>query len=347
MSKQLTLKQKLFLIFIPTILVLVFLEISARAVYFQRQSGEDSFALSRYAKRGVSGVFRLLAKGKVSKHNFSEKDLYSTAGEKLIQHFKLKYEDHFKVLLAEIIKADAKLLVVYIPSGNYLKDSVRRDLTRRFFQELSAKYSVDYLDLTGDFLEYDPQDITLLPEGGHLSRFGNKLVARKIAKKIKKFQLHNSSVSYDKRPQLFGDLAPNLSEVWSYKPEMPYLVVTNNQGLRRRTELTFPKVKQRVLVLGDSFSFGPYLPEYHSYPYFLENILANAEVVNAGVPGYTIEDEAGLFRDRAKYLEPDIVLLQVLDNDLTDFFWFKRNEFDRERKVYEPTSIEVEFLNQK
>jgi len=52
---------------------------------------------------------------------------------------------------------------------------------------------------------------------------------------------------------------------------------------------------------------------------------SDKEVINAGVAGYTITDEVSLFVERAKYVEPDITILQVLDNNLHDLLYFKRN----------------------
>ena len=108
--------------------------------------------------------------------------------------------------------------------------------------------------------------------------------------------------------------------------------------------LTFPKKKQKILILGDSYTFGPYLPNYHVYPNLLDKKYSDKEIINAGVAGYTITDESSLFMERAKCVEPDITVLQVLDRDLHDLFYFKRNQFDRNGKVHTPSRLEEEFL---
>ena len=142
-----------------------------------------------------------------------------------------------------------------------------------------------------------------------------------------------------------GDLAPNSAEVWTENLKMPYLVKVNQQGFRMAEDIAIPKIKQRVLCLGDSFTFSPYLPNHDTYPALLSARVPEMEVINAGVGGYTITDEAGLFIEKAKYVAPDITVLQVLDNDITDLFWFHRNEFDRSHKTFRPSKNEQEFID--
>lgn len=93
----------------------------------------------------------------------------------------------------------------------------------------------------------------------------------------------------------------------------------------------FPKQRQRVLLLGDSFTFGLNTHDVDTWATFLAERLPRHEIVNAGVPGYTIVQEAALFAERAKYVEPEVVVLQVLFNDLYGFFFFERFFFARER----------------
>ena len=125
---------------------------------------------------------------------------------------------------------------------------------------------------------------------------------------------------------------------------MPYRVVVNSQGLRMDRDLQFPKKKPHILCLGDSVTFGPYLPNHDTYPGLLQQKYPDKEVINAGICSYTIVDEVSLLKQRAKYCEPDIIILQVLDNDLSDFFYFKRQIFARDRQDYKPTPQEKEYF---
>jgi lysophospholipase L1-like esterase len=82
-----------------------------------------------------------------------------------------------------------------------------------------------------------------------------------------------------------------------------------------------PPGSRRVLVLGDSVAFGWGLDEAESYPAALAEALRGrglaAEVLNAGVPGYSTADEAALHRELAPALAPDLVVLAVSLNDFT------------------------------
>ena len=56
--------------------------------------------------------------------------------------------------------------------------------------------------------------------------------------------------------------------------------------------------------------------------------------------GYTITDQLSLFREKAEYIEADITILQFNDNDIYDLFYFKRNQFDRKRTIWNPSPQE-------
>jgi lysophospholipase L1-like esterase len=121
-------------------------------------------------------------------------------------------------------------------------------------------------------------------------------------------------------------------------------VVVNSLELRMDQDLAFPKKKPRILCLGDSFTFGPYLANHDTYPGLLQQKYPDKEVINAGICGYTITDEVSLLKQRAKYCEPDIIIFQALDNDLMDFFYFKRQVFARDRQDFKPTPPEEEYF---
>lgn len=324
----------------------------ARFMYFEKvnKSSEPLALVLAYKHIKVELLRREANKivGGLPKREGLAEALYSDVGKELLHSFKLEYEDNFKLLVKETDKIGSKLIVLYVPL-DYYKSSFTLDGSRRFFSDLAEKYDVDFLDMTDYFFKYPEETVTLLPENGHLSRFGNNLVVEQLSEYIDEYNDYRVNFKFDSRPKLFGDLSSNDNSVWEIVPNMPYRVVTNKQGLRMDYDLTFPKEKQRILALGDSCTFGPYLANHNTYPALLDKKYPDKEVINAGVAGYTITDEVSLFIDRAKYVEPDITILQVLDNDIYDLFYFKRNKTGREKslknKIYQPSKVEIEFFN--
>ncbi len=128
---------------------------------------------------------------------------------------------------------------------------------------------------------------------------------------------------YRADPELGHVLAPHVDGV-SRSPEWEVPVRTNALGLRD-IELG-PKApgEWRLLVLGDSFTFGAGVRAEATWPRLLERELRAAgysrlRVVNAGVPAYGVLQEALLFERLAPQVEPDAVLLGFfLGNDFYD-----------------------------
>jgi hypothetical protein len=271
------------------------------------------------------------------KHQLLEA-LYSEKGTVLLDRFRYEYEEAFKTLVRETRKIESQLWVLYIP---HEQPGLHN---RVFFEHLAEKYSIRYIDCTEVFSQYPLDYTTLLPENGHLSRFGNKLVVTILSDHIDQYSDYRSSVTFRKLPEKFGDLKPDQNTIQSELSVIPYQLMTNSQGLRMEYDLTFPKEKQRILILGDSYTFGPHLPNRHGYPDLLDKKYPDKEIINAGKSGYTITDEVSLFMERAKYLEPDITILQVLENDISGFFYFWRNQNDRENRTFRPSPEEIDLI---
>ncbi len=102
----------------------------------------------------------------------------------------------------------------------------------------------------------------------------------------------------------------------------------NSEGLR---DHEYPAKKEpklyRILVLGDSFTFGVGVNAEESYPKLLEAMLNKAsrgntairyEVINAGVEGYGTEQEYLYLRKLQLRYEPDLVIVGLHSNDIDD-----------------------------
>jgi hypothetical protein len=339
--------KKLIFSLLPLVILLIVLETGARLVYYQVHGPyksalaaafhqlRDKVALAGSTKRVETVENRLPKRTKTA--------LFTPEGAELLAYFKGLYERSFQELVQETGKLGSRLIVLYLPS-DFGKDSRNRDLYRSFFKDLAGKYRLEFVDLTAPFARYPAETVTFLPQNGHLSRFGNQVVVEELAKYLQKDASPRRVAAFKTRPPVLGDLLPGENKIWLFTPEMPYRVVANSQGLRMDRDLQFPKTKPRLLCLGDSFTFGPFLANHDTYPALLQQKYPDKEVINAGICGYTIPDEVSLLKQRAKYCEPDIIILQVLDNDLVDFFYFKRQVFARDRQDFKATPQEEEYF---
>lgn len=99
----------------------------------------------------------------------------------------------------------------------------------------------------------------------------------------------------------------------------------------------FPKAKKRILMLGDSFTFGMNVAQDRTMAAFLQEKLnpENWDVMNAGVIGYTIGQELIYLREHFDELKPDAVILNAfVANDITEQ---RRNHIKRDKKGYPVT----------
>lgn len=119
------------------------------------------------------------------------------------------------------------------------------------------------------------------------------------------------------RPWLYG-LRPGARATLSASGDVAYAI--NQDGFRdRRYARPRPPDAFRILILGDSVTFGYGVAEGETYPTRIESLLgAGFEVLNFGVGGYNPYNEAALFADVGVSYEPDLVLVQFCTNDLND-----------------------------
>jgi len=117
----------------------------------------------------------------------------------------------------------------------------------------------------------------------------------------------------------------NPTKGWVLKPNIRNMTVfekrvlnTNSKGFRGIAEYSPGPHhgKVRVLILGDSFTFGDGVSDSETYPAFLQRMIPTAEIINAGVRGYGHDQMLILLQEEgAKYM-PDIVILGFLTEDM-------------------------------
>jgi lysophospholipase L1-like esterase len=98
---------------------------------------------------------------------------------------------------------------------------------------------------------------------------------------------------------------------------------TSAQGTRDDVvAIPKPKGTFRVLVLGDSLAYGSGIPQDKTFPNRLEALLRpewpNAEVVNAGVSGYTPYNELQYYLTKGREFQPDLVVVAFCMNDVVN-----------------------------
>lgn len=100
----------------------------------------------------------------------------------------------------------------------------------------------------------------------------------------------------------------------------------NSKGYRNKEfDIQKPKETKRILVIGDSMTFGWGLPDKDTYPFILEDILKRekgekVEVINAGYQGgLSIDGYYVYLKNEGLSLSPDIVILGFTNfNDISD-----------------------------
>ena len=101
-------------------------------------------------------------------------------------------------------------------------------------------------------------------------------------------------------------------------PQFRTVVRINEKGLRDR-EHSYERQNdtERVLVLGDSFAWGYGVEESERFSQRLEDAL-DIEVINAGVSGYSTDQELLWYRNEGIKYETDLVILVIAGNDVGD-----------------------------
>lgn|SRR6185437_12417305 len=107
------------------------------------------------------------------------------------------------------------------------------------------------------------------------------------------------------------------------------LVTFNERGLRDRPILPKAEGEYRILALGDSVTFGLGVDQDKTFVARLEQLLLGRlqrpmRVINSGVGAYNTVQELTYFTQEGINLQPDLVLLTYVPNDIEE----RRRPFD-------------------
>ncbi len=136
--------------------------------------------------------------------------------------------------------------------------------------------------------------------------------------------VHARVVNESIYPGLLGDYKP-LQDI-SSDLILPHHIKINSQGLRGQ-EINIGKQRNsfRIIILGDSFTFGSRVNDAETFPFQLETLLRKRseigekiEVINAGHGAYSTREEYEYFMERGIHLRPDMLIIAWFPNDITE-----------------------------
>jgi lysophospholipase L1-like esterase len=145
-----------------------------------------------------------------------------------------------------------------------------------------------------------------------LSEVGLRLAGRGplyVSPERDRFWQHDPLLGWAHRPGQVGTFATE---------QFRTSIHINANGLRDRDH-TYERLSdsERILVLGDSFAWGYGVEERQRFSQLLETSM-DVEVINAGVSGYSTDQELLWFRDEGAKYDFDLVILVMTGNDIGD-----------------------------
>ncbi len=160
--------------------------------------------------------------------------------------------------------------------------------------------------------------------------------------------LQSSSYDFSQRGNLkyFYEPKPNITRT-DTADWLPNKIAypLNNEGSNNLTDLEIEKPADtyRIVVLGDSYTFGIYVDQSKNYPAQLESNLnsqscgniKNFEVINLGVPGYDLEYSLERFKSKGLKYSPDLVIWFIKDDDITQINELIKIRAEQIRKEFE------------
>lgn len=119
----------------------------------------------------------------------------------------------------------------------------------------------------------------------------------------------------------FRGLYPANATIRNSWGRVPFLVETNSLGLRG-SEVSARKTRRRIVAIGDSMTEGFSVDNEHTYPnqlgLFLDEQGMHWDVLNVARAGGSIDKELAILQNIGLDLEPDVVILTFVTNDIAE-----------------------------
>lgn len=214
-----------------------------------------------------------------------------------------------------------------------------------FFISLCKIADVPFIDFA-DVLK-NTKEVTFLPVDAHLNKQGAIVTANKISAIIDQNSAFTSEMTYPQSsiPALLGDEIPSQDKLVEDKKGLPYKLHTNAQGLRMNNFVEFPKRKQHILFMGDSEIYFAGMDNSETLGGVLQSKYPDKTIVNTSKWAYSIDDEFSLWNQKTKYIQPDLVFLQVSGLNVPGLYFSNRLKFHRSYLgwILTPSPLELQY----
>jgi hypothetical protein len=225
-----------------------------------------------------------------------------------------KYKNDLLALQKEVSSTGATLAVAFLSPEVGQSATQSNIVGKQVIESICGDNKISFYDLTKTLSTMDPLEITQMPKDGHWSKKGAEVVANELKAIV---EANSTAKSTAKATEgIYGDNTPDEDKIADGGKDMPYRIKINAQGLRMNQNVEAAKTKQRILFMGDSEIFFPFLDNDFIGTQLLQKMYPQKEILNAGMWGYTMDDYLSLYTEKAKKSASDVVVVVTNGNDI-------------------------------
>jgi len=163
------------------------------------------------------------------------------------------------------------------------------------------------------------------------------------------------SCDYSENPVLDYELCPNFEQIFDgFGTCIPSTMIKiNSYGFRDyEYPINKPDNSFRIVVLGDSYTFGWGIELNETYSKVLERLLNERdndlkyEVLNFGVPGYNAAEKVEMLKYSAMKFDPDLIIFQYLIDDIINKAEFKQIEREEMQEYAKESGVSIDEISE-